>query len=56
MENVGGPLVRPTSESFGKTRDTSTMTSSAELPVGIRPVKVALLSVVGLVRTKSSAT
>src|SRR5262245_14468881 len=44
VENVGGPLVRPTLESAGKTRYISTTTSDIALvdaPDGIRPVKAA---------------
>jgi hypothetical protein len=44
VENVGGPLVRSTLESAGKTRYTSTTTffkSLVDAPNGIRPVKAA---------------
>ena len=58
VENTGAPLVRPTSESLGKTRYISTTTSvtpppGADGPV-IRPVKVAEVIEVWAVRPKSS--
>jgi hypothetical protein len=57
VENVGGPLVRFTSESAGKTRYTSTTTffiSLVDAPNGIRPVKAAPVINVCWVSTKSS--
>src|SRR5262249_29617927 len=57
VENVGGPLVRFTLESAGKTRYTSTTTffiSLVDAPNGIRPVKAAPVINVCWVRTKSS--
>ncbi len=57
VEKVGGPLVRFTSESAGKTRYTSTTTffiSLVDAPDGIRPVKAAPVIEVCWVRTKSS--
>src|SRR5579884_661544 len=56
--NVGGPLVRATFESLGKTRYISTMTcpmSDTPAPPVNRPVNVAWLSTVEEARTKSSA-
>jgi hypothetical protein len=55
LEKVGGPLVRPTSESKGKTRYTSTTTwpMFGVTPVS-RPVKVAEVIEVWAVRPKSS--
>src|SRR5690348_6987885 len=58
VENVGGPLVRPTSERAGNTRYISTRTSPIllrSLVPEIRPVKVASVIEVRCVRTKSSA-
>src|SRR5262245_42035310 len=46
VENVGGPLVRPTSESAGNTRYISTTTFDmllVDVPDGISPVKAAPL-------------
>src|SRR4029077_8439920 len=60
VENAGtvsGPLVRPTLESAGKTRYTSTTTffiSLVDAPNGIRPVKAAPVISVCWVSTKSS--
>src|SRR5262245_34992603 len=57
VENVGGPLVRPTSESAGKTRYISTTTFDmllVDAPDGIRPVKAAPVISVCCVSTKSS--
>src|SRR5215471_19386440 len=58
VENVGGPLVRFTSESAGKTRYISTTTFFMSLvgdaPNGIRPVKFAPVINVCWVSTKSS--
>src|SRR5262249_32015953 len=57
VENVGGPLVRVTSESSGKTLYTSTttfVTSLVDAPNGIRPVKVACVIDVACVRQKWS--
>src|SRR5215475_14978977 len=57
VENVGGPLVRFTSESAGKTRYTSTTTFDillVDAPDGIRPVKDAPVISVCCVSTKSS--
>src|SRR5215471_839791 len=55
---VGGPEVRPTSESLGKTWYTSTSTSlilSTGVPVGISPTIVARVMTVVSCRKKSSA-
>src|SRR5262245_17008883 len=57
VENVGGPLVRPTLESAGKTRYISTTTFDmllVDAPNGIRPVKAAPVISVCWVSTKSS--
>jgi hypothetical protein len=57
VENVGGPLVRFTFESAGKTRYISTTTffmSFVDAPNGIRPVKAAPVINVYWVSTKSS--
>jgi hypothetical protein len=57
VENVGGPLVRPTSESAGKTRYISTTTFDmllVDAPDGISPVKAAPVISVCCVSTKSS--
>src|SRR5215471_6659178 len=57
VENVGGPLVRTTSESAGKTRYISTTTFDmllVDAPDGIRPVKAAPVISVCCVSTKSS--
>src|SRR4051794_19155255 len=53
VEKVGDPLVRPTSESFGKTRYISTTTwptSPMDAPPVSSPVNVALVIRVELVR------
>src|SRR5437868_9931 len=58
VENVGDPLVRPTSESAGKTRYISTTTFDmllVDAPDGIRPVKATPVISVCCVSTKSSA-
>src|SRR5262249_29171945 len=57
VENVGGPLVRFTLESAGKTRYTSTTTffiAFVDARIGIRPVKAAPVMTVCWVSTKSS--
>src|SRR5262249_49900393 len=57
VENTGGPLVRPTSESLGKTWYISTTTwpmFAVVLPPVSRPVKVAPVIEVWAVRAKSS--
>jgi hypothetical protein len=57
VENVGGPLVRPTSESLGKTWYISTTTwlmFAVVLPPVSRPVKVAPVIEVWATRGKSS--
>src|SRR5215467_12400690 len=57
VEKVGGPLVRPTSESLGKTRYTSTRTSPISATVAppvSNPTNVALLITVSEVKKKSS--
>src|SRR6185369_6017821 len=57
VENTGGPLVRPTLESAGKTRYISTITfliSLSDAPIGISPVNAAPVISVCWVRTKSS--
>ena len=56
VENVGGPLVRPTSEILGKHAvDFDEDIADGFAPAGSRPVKVALVIDVECVRTKSSA-
>src|SRR5580704_8934919 len=57
VENVGGPLVRPTLESAGKTRYISTTTFDillVDAPDGIRPVKAAPVINVSWLSAKSS--
>src|SRR5689334_8038142 len=55
---LGGPDVRPTSESFGKTRYISTRTfaiSEVAEPLGSSPVKVAAVTCAPVGNKKSSA-